>query len=155
MFGTSFILRHVLNIDTAYHFEFWSPTTDSMITSASVGNENQTPLATLMIIYNSKVTLRSITVTFGPLKCTEDNTSLINYEMDVLVPNTSAALTSSLNISDTAKSVELLSTATSFDIYSQDAWNTDEIADFAITLNTDSAKPGHYEANVTCTFAAR
>lgn len=153
--SSRFSLRHVVNVESSYHFEFWNPTTNSMIANTSVEGSTRTTIATLMIIYNSTASIKSITMTFSPMTNTSDASETISYKMEILEPSTSTAKVSAFNVTNASKSVGILSGVTNYTKYSSSMWDTDEVADFAITLNNpESAAPGSYEATITCTFTA-
>lgn len=155
--GTSFKLKHVVNVDAQYHFEFWDPTTSKNISEATMNTAGRHVFSTLVIVYNTKITLKSISVEFTDLVNTTDATLFYPYTMEVLKPNSTthyAEITPTTN-KHGAGSCVLFNKDTEFKKYSTNVWDTDEICDFAITLDDSDVPVGTYSGTIKYTFTAK
>lgn len=149
--AVEFRLKHVVNVTAQYHFEFWDPTNNKNISEATMNTAGRHVFATLVIVYNTRITLKSISVEFTDLVNTTDATLFYPYTMEVLKPNSTthyAEITPTTN-KHGAGSCVLFNESKSFSIYDPSkVWNTDEICDFAITLDDSDVAAGTYSGNI-------
>ena len=147
----TFNLKHVVNVAQKYNFEFRNPASrNDVIDSVNLSSPGAHTIATLVIVFNTKITFTRIAVSFSDLLNTEDNTLYYPYSMDILKPNTSEVL---VNTTETENGHgaggATLYENKEFKKYSTDAWNTDEIADFRINLDEEDVFIGTYQGSIT------
>ena len=147
----TFNLKHVVNVAQKYNFEFRNPTSRSdVISSVDLSSSGSHIIATLVIVFNTKVKFTRIAVSFSDLINTENNALYYPYSMAILKPNTSEVL---VNTTETENGHgaggATLYENKQFTKYSTEAWNTDEIADFKITLDDSDVTIGTYQGNIT------
>ncbi|MCQ2412508.1 MAG: hypothetical protein MJ057_06080 [Sphaerochaetaceae bacterium] len=155
--STNFKLKHVVNVSADFHFEFYNPETNKSMTEATMDSAGRHVFSTLVIIYNTQITLKSISVEFSDLVNTEDPTIFYPYTMEVLKPNSTdhyAEITPTAN-KHGAGSCVLFNRNTSFSKYSPAVWDTDEVCDFAITLDDTDVPYGTYAGTIKYTFTQR
>lgn len=152
LYSTSFKLKHVVNVKASYHFEFWDPASDKHITEATMDTAGRHVFATLVIVYNSMVTVPTVSVEFTDLVNTEG--LFYPYQMEVLKPNDSAHYVE-ITLADGKHGAGscVLFNAKSFSMYdTSKVWNTDEICDFAITFDDSDVSVGTYSGTIKYTI---
>ena len=152
--SSSFKLAHNVNVSKSYYCEFWVPgTTNKMLTKNF--NQGGTYLFTTLAIYfNTRIVGVSLNVSFTDLLNTDNSSSYVPYTMVILAPDSTTELVSVTNASGGhgAGSATLLNNATLTKYDTDSEWNTDEIADFQITIDASEAPAGTYQSTITITL---
>lgn len=142
----SFQISHAINVSTEYYFEFMKYRGNDAIPNATVSytTSGDFGLATLAIAYTSNVHISQMDIEVTNLVNTSDDSSFLDYTFHVYKPNDTTVIPFTQESEHGAGTATLFTNKT-FNMYdgSHD-WNTDEIADFRITIDDTFANFGTY-----------
>ncbi|MBR2281355.1 MAG: hypothetical protein IJ863_01895 [Spirochaetales bacterium] len=151
---SSFRLAHSVNVSKSYYCEFWEPGTTRKMTARNFSEGGTFLFSTLAIYFNTTLHGISLDVSFTDLSNTSDPSLYVPYSMRILVPDSPAELVPVTDAENGhgAGSARLLNSATIQKYDTSSVWNTDEIADFEISINATGAASGTYQATLTFTL---
>lgn len=148
---TTFHISHSINATSSFYFEFWKYRTTESIPNATVSytSAGNFGIATLGIAYYGSITISKVEISVTNLVNTDDDTMFCDYVFQVYEPNTTTAIEFTSTSDHGAGYATLFSNRT-FTTASA-SLNTDEIADFKITIDDSDAIAGTYTGYLTFT----
>ena len=166
LWGISFNMTHVVALDARTIFSFWKPdgsmTTWDDNTKTFTDSVNNSALAILGVQYDNRFTVSSIVLSFGQM--IGDSTGLVcPYLLTFLDPSTGTSLEQRSDCivsyasdlpdggNSGAGSVTIYKTGHTFNKYSSNAYDSDEIARIMITIDFSEIPPDTYRTQVQVT----
>lgn len=142
----SFQISHAINVSTSYYFEFMKYRGNDAIPNATVSytTAGDFGLATLAIAYNSNMHISRMDIEVTNLVNTSDDSSFLDYTFHIYKPNDTTVIPFTQESEHGAGTATLFTNKT-FNMYDgSHTYNTDEIADFRITIDDTFANFGTY-----------
>ena len=122
------------------------------MTSATFYSGGTYNLATLGIVYNKSVTFSSLEIEVSELtQIIDGNPVYLDFTFYCFKPNTSQAIAFTPTLNGHGAETSTLAENKTFSVYTA-AWNTDEVADFRISIDDSDAQAGTYSGTITFTF---
>ena len=142
----NFQVSHAINVSAAYYFEFWKYRTFESIPNAAVSYSaaGDFGLATMGIAFTANVTISQLEIEVSNLVNVEDETKYLDFSFHVYKPNDTTVIDFAQESSHGAGSAVLFKNKSFVKYDLNHTWNTDEIADFRITLDDTLAEAGTY-----------